>query len=242
MATYICSDIHGAYDRYKKLLEEINFSKDDELWVVGDVVDRGKSGARILNDMMKHSNMHLIIGNHEFMMLEYFNVLEKRGTPPGNSLWLSRSNGGLQTLKGLERFKEENRQKIIEYVKNAYVQKVFNIDSKKIMLCHAFYVRGKDTLLLKDTTFAVADVAFWYSPYRNDDLYMPLQFYDEADAFITGHVPTIFFGVDPPILDGNVYNIDGGCAITAFDKTKGCLCCIKLEDFFTEEPTIIIIK
>ena len=38
---YVMSDIHGEYERYLAMLEQIAFSQDDTLFVLGDVVDRG---------------------------------------------------------------------------------------------------------------------------------------------------------------------------------------------------------
>lgn len=31
MSTYVCSDIHGQYDLYKTMLNEINFTSEDHL-------------------------------------------------------------------------------------------------------------------------------------------------------------------------------------------------------------------
>lgn len=38
---YVVSDIHNDADRFKLLLEKINFSKGDILIVAGDIFDRG---------------------------------------------------------------------------------------------------------------------------------------------------------------------------------------------------------
>ena len=38
--TYCISDIHGEYGRYLEMLEKINFSDEDKLYVLGDVIDR----------------------------------------------------------------------------------------------------------------------------------------------------------------------------------------------------------
>lgn len=65
---YVISDIHGCYDEYKKLLTKINFSEQDELYVLGDVIDRGQNPIKLLQDIMHHPNIMLILGNHEFMM------------------------------------------------------------------------------------------------------------------------------------------------------------------------------
>lgn len=71
---YIIADIHGCYNEYINLLKKINFSDNDILYILGDVVDRGPEPIKILQDMMKRSNVFLIIGNHEFMM---YTILKK---------------------------------------------------------------------------------------------------------------------------------------------------------------------
>ena len=38
---YIIADIHGCYNEYINLLKKINFSDNDILYILGDVVDRG---------------------------------------------------------------------------------------------------------------------------------------------------------------------------------------------------------
>lgn len=65
---YIVSDIHGCYDAYKALLEKIHFSDGDELYVLGDVVDRGPEPIKVLQDIMRRHNVTLILGNHDFIM------------------------------------------------------------------------------------------------------------------------------------------------------------------------------
>ena len=66
---YAISDIHGAYDKYIKMLEKIKFNDDDTLYVIGDVIDRGKDSIKILQDMMNRANVFPILGNHEIMAL-----------------------------------------------------------------------------------------------------------------------------------------------------------------------------
>ena len=50
---YAMSDLHGCYDKYIKMLEKINFSNDDTLYILGDIVDRGADGIKILQDIMQ---------------------------------------------------------------------------------------------------------------------------------------------------------------------------------------------
>lgn len=39
---YAMSDIHGCYEAYCALLEKIQFSDEDTLYIVGDAIDRGE--------------------------------------------------------------------------------------------------------------------------------------------------------------------------------------------------------
>ena len=41
---YCMSDIHGELDRFKAMLDLINFSSDDTLYIIGDVIDRHPGG------------------------------------------------------------------------------------------------------------------------------------------------------------------------------------------------------
>jgi serine/threonine protein phosphatase 1 len=48
---YVCSDIHGFYSEY---LEAISLlGNDDTLYIIGDVLDRGSEGIKIIQDIIK---------------------------------------------------------------------------------------------------------------------------------------------------------------------------------------------
>mgnify|MGYP003293530442 CR=1 FL=1 len=74
---YVMSDLHGEYGRYKQMLEKSAFSENDELYVLGDVVDRGPEPVRLLQDLASRDNVFLIMGNHEAMACH---VLRKLNT------------------------------------------------------------------------------------------------------------------------------------------------------------------
>ena len=63
---YACSDIHGHYDQYVAMLSRLSLRPDDTLYILGDVIDRGPDGVKILQDMMARPNVVPILGNHEF--------------------------------------------------------------------------------------------------------------------------------------------------------------------------------
>lgn len=43
---YAISGIHGRYDRYAALLKRIDLREEDTLYVLGDVIDWGRTAAR----------------------------------------------------------------------------------------------------------------------------------------------------------------------------------------------------
>ena len=47
---YAMSDIHGQYEQFLTLLEQIGIRKEDTLYILGDVVDRGPEPMKILKD------------------------------------------------------------------------------------------------------------------------------------------------------------------------------------------------
>ena len=67
---YVMSDIHGNINKYEKMLMLINFSEEDELYVLGDVIDRGAEGVRILEDIMNRPNRQMLKENHELMAVD----------------------------------------------------------------------------------------------------------------------------------------------------------------------------
>ena len=57
---YVTSDIHGHYQKYKKIFDALPLREEDTLFVLGDVVDRGPEPMRILLDMMERPNVCLL--------------------------------------------------------------------------------------------------------------------------------------------------------------------------------------
>ena len=88
---YAMSDLHGCYDLYIKMLEKINFSDEDTLYILGDIVDRGPDGIKIYQDMMKRKNVIPLLGNHDYTALRMFKMIhnkeESDGLILGRTMW-----------------------------------------------------------------------------------------------------------------------------------------------------------
>ena len=90
MAHYVVSDIHGEADRFYAMLDKIQFSDCDILYILGDVVDRGTDRIALLQQIIATPNIVMILGNHEYMMLDYLiadpdSVAIRRWNKNGNS-------------------------------------------------------------------------------------------------------------------------------------------------------------
>ena len=66
---YAVADIHGCYQEFLQLLEKINFADEDEMYILGDMVDKGPDPIRLIQDLMARPNIYPILGNHDFAVI-----------------------------------------------------------------------------------------------------------------------------------------------------------------------------
>lgn len=70
MATWAIGDIQGCRPEFEQLLEKINFSRDDQLWLVGDLINRGSDDLGTMRLILKlQAQCRVVLGNHDLHML-----------------------------------------------------------------------------------------------------------------------------------------------------------------------------
>ncbi len=71
MSTFAIGDIQGCFTSLIKLLEHINFQQDkDELWIAGDLVNRGPQSLEVLRYIKSLKNrVKVVLGNHDLHLL-----------------------------------------------------------------------------------------------------------------------------------------------------------------------------
>ncbi len=71
MATWVIGDIHGCWRTLQRLLEKIDWNTArDELWLVGDLVNRGPSSLDVLRWAADHDDrVSAVLGNHDLHLL-----------------------------------------------------------------------------------------------------------------------------------------------------------------------------
>jgi hypothetical protein len=93
---FVVSDVHGFRQDLERGLAEVGFSGDDELWVLGDLLDRGPDGIGAIDHVraLQHqapARVHALMGNHEILALGRHRFPDSRF----DDSW--RINGGLQS-------------------------------------------------------------------------------------------------------------------------------------------------
>ena len=204
---YTISDIHGDLIKLNKMLELIDFSSEDHLYVLGDVIDRGNDSIKCLFKLHNMENVTILKGNHESMMEDYYN---SNGM---NRLWLG--NGGYHTLSELERLKDKNVSETLDIIKTMKLYKLLEVNNNSFALVHAG-LEFEDGNLTKTQW---GDFMLWSRDFISDTEV------GDGITVIFGHTPTKNIHGEHKIWHGtNKICIDCGAVF------GGKLACLRLDD------------
>ncbi len=225
MMTCVMSDLHGCYGKYAKMLKKIGFGEGDTLYILGDVIDRGPDGIRILLDMMGRKNVIPIIGNHESLALSSLKLIRDGASEAElcnkrrYRLWML-SDGGA-TAAAFRALPKETQTALTEYIESFSVYEEITAGGRRFHLSHTLpeYRPGYDIhgVTLPEFLWGEPDYETAYAP----DM-----------LFVTGHTPThvidpAFFG---KIWYGNNH-IGIDCA-AAWGGRLGCLSLETMEEYY----------
>lgn len=235
--TYVIADIHGCYDKYMQMLDEIDFSEEDTLFILGDVLDRGDEPVKVLQDMMLRPNVFPIIGNHEYVALAHLSKLLVEITEDNYKTHFNEGDmedlmrwfgiGGEKTLSAFARLPIEEREYVYEYIQEEFaLYEVMPVGGKTFVLTHAGVPEGA-TLegLLGDNDYDAYDFVMPRIDYNR-------QYFDKNVFLVVGHTPTkIIDGAHEGRIyrKGNNINIDAGAV---FGGKLACLCLDTDEEFY----------
>lgn len=142
---YVSSDWHGCSpNKIKELLAKAEFNDNDFLFVIGDVIDRGEHSAELLKLLIYSTNMELILGNHEAMLLSCSWVfdeitdeaIDSLDSQRMHSLHVWQRNGADATIKSLCAESPDTRADILEYLRDCRLYDSVSTDNNDFLLVH----------------------------------------------------------------------------------------------------------
>ena len=230
MSTYVISDLHGCLDEFRTMLDTIQFSDYDELYIAGDVCDRGRYPIDLLRIIMAHRNMHLIFGNHDIWLARYAEDLieGKRNSSHlrllgGDFLNWVHWNGGLTTIDQFMECDFSVCYDILEYMEHAEYYKELQVGERKFLIVHAG-LGDRWRLGLPVCDYSPSELV-WSHIGINDNPYKDV-------TMIVGHMPTFLYGkqYEGKILHGrNLLHIDCGCV---FGRSLSCVRLDDMQEFY----------
>lgn len=234
MATYVISDIHGQYDMFTDLLYKIGLNDEDDLYVLGDTVDRGPHPIKMLKKLMDMPNAECLVGNHELMAIENLEFLINEITEESIKdldeetmmnliTWFQ--NGGQTTLKEFRELDIDGRKDIIDFIEELLIYEELSVNGQDYLLVHAGlgnYYPGKEI-----GEYSIKELVWDRAEY--DVEYYPDKF------VITGHTPTQYIGGNPRpgfiYRNNNHIALDCGCCIPG--GRLGAICLENGKEFYS---------
>ena len=225
---YVVSDLHGCYDKYIKLLERLKMNPNDFLYILGDIVDRGSDGMKILLDLINRKNVFSYRGNHDHyaqIMLRNFAIANDGcfadGLEETFRLWLS--DGGSVTYEEFLKLDESKQQAALSYLSSLPLFEELTIGGQKFFLAHTVPEKSK---MLNIDSCRISDFIMGEPDYE--------KMYFEDMLIVTGHTPTGF--IDPEYT-GQIWKGNNHIAIdcgAVFGNPLGCICLDTMEEIYVE--------
>lgn len=234
---FVTSDIHGNWEKYKALLDMLPLAKSENtLYILGDFIDRGNDGCKILMDAMQRPNIIPVLGNHELTAAICIPWILQEVTDQSLSElseaqigalheWLL--NGGAPTLEELKNLSKAERAAILEYIRDMDIYAEVEAGGRSFLLTHA----GLDNFVPNKPLheYELTDFLFGRS-------ILEQKFYPDK-YLVFGHTPTraLHKQLNEPPIDDIIFHknqiaIDCGCAYN--DGRLGCLCLDTMKIFY----------
>lgn len=224
----IIGDVHGCYSTLMELLTKAKWDGTEQLYFVGDLIDRGPRVKEVV-DFVMNGGHSCVKGNHEDMCVGAYHGLT---TPFGityRKAWIG--NGYKPTQESFGSLAAMHDGGYIDWMDNLPAKIVVDgvsINGAPICVSHSFvfsYPEDDEVQIMWNRWF-----------YINEEIYP-----DKVPWYnVFGHTPT----PDGPILQDNYALIDTGCVYqyTNVNKaTQYCLTALRVRDGM-HVPDIEVIK
>lgn len=181
---YVMSDIHGYYREYREMLKKIRLKDSDNLYILGDVVDKGPYPVKVLQDMMLRVNVFPLLGNHDYFAMRFLlalqNGMDKLTEDERQNMTEWIKGDGAVTASQIMKLDEEEREDLLDYLEEFLLTAQIKAGGKKFVFVHAGLDNFSPERELDDYHFSEL---IYHEP--NYD-----RVYFKDKYLITGHRPT----------------------------------------------------
>lgn len=203
----VITDIHGCAQTFLKLIKKVELCEDDQLFILGDMINRGPRSKEVLDAVLDLTeegfSIHPLMGNHEEALLH---VIAKK---PAQLKMLLRSRNSMGLLNRHGRL----RKRFFRLIRSM----PYYYDLGDHLLVHA----GLDLKAKKPLEEPHAMV--WARNFKLKDTW-------KSRTIIIGHTPTQFSTIAKQIEQhAPVICLDNGCSHTYLGKDYGRLLCYDLD-------------
>lgn len=204
---FVIGDVHGHYQALSSLFDAICPNSEDEVYFLGDLIDRGPQSADVVNFVMKNG-YNCILGNHEVMLLDVLGDGEI--VPQAFQAWVQ--NGGYATINS---YGHKIPQEHIEWFRKLPLY----IDLGDFWLVHAGI---HPQIPIEEQT---SDQFCWI----REEFHSMIAPYFEDKLIITGHTITFTF---PGVPSGKLAAGEGWLGIDTgvYHHTQGWLTALELNE------------
>lgn len=226
---YVMSDLHGCYEKYSKMLTLIDLKAEDTLYILGDIVDRGPDGIKILLELKQKKNIVALRGNHDHksgIMLK--RLMQSEGSPGRKqydkqlAFWLA--DGGGPTRDAFLALPDEEKREVIAYLRIMPFYKMILINGQPYFLSHTVPEKGA---MPRNPELCTGRDLVWGEPEYGKEYYKDI-------ILVTGHTPTVLIDKNSmgKIWKGNNHiAVDCGAV---FGNPLGCICLDTMEEFYVD--------
>ena len=173
--TYCFTDVHGQYDLWAQIRDYAD--ETDKLIFLGDAIDRGPDGLKILQEILADDRITFLKGNHEDFLTRYGKDEMIIG------LWTCSNNGGKPTYEALKAMNREDRVQLIDKVKKLPLYIAYeNKRGQLIYLSHAGFTPWENMYFFEDDL--LWDRNHFYEDWPQEKQY-------ENVYVVHGHTPAI---------------------------------------------------
>ncbi len=223
---YAIADLHGCYDKYIKMLEKIHFSDDDILYILGDIVDRGESPMKIIQDVLNRKNVKCLLGNRDYkanLMLRHIcydeNPFENKEFVEEFNLWLN--CGGQTTYDDFVKLSECDQKSVLDFLDSLSTNEKLIVNGNTFLLSHTI---PSKKIMLNSNAVSLTDYILGTPEYDVE--------YFKNIIIVTGHTPTCYISID---YTGRILSCNNHIAIDCgafLGYNLGCICLDTFEEFY----------